>query len=612
LDEVAESVDREMKRLITISLILTALSGAAFPRAAEVSRRNLRAKPDRGLIEKTAQRLKAAVLPARNGGVVLGKTMALIVSASTTTSMLRQRNLPSHLQRLSVREPIVKPNFDVKSYIIMLRIDPVAKSISGSVTVGATVASPRLRKISLDLADSLTVDSVESDGHSLKFTHDRNLVTMDLRHGYQRGSRFEVKVNYHGQPKGDGFSFGEHQSIPMISTYGLPFTAQQWWPCKDTPLDKADSVDLILTVPSPLVAASNGKLIREKKNDDGTRTFHWSVRYPIYPDTVSLAVTNYETFTLPYEYSPTRSMPMVFYVYPEDLSKAKTDFSVLPDIMNTYAAIFGPYPFLREKYGVAEFSVNSFREHQTLPSYGAPRITGDHKNDFILAHELAHQWFGNSISVKSWSDVWLNEGFATYGYALWRERHDGKTAYFQAMKKWDRADFAGSVFVEDPKDQDKLFSATTFYKGAWVLHMLRHVMGDKAFFRALRNYVRAFSYRNAGTDDFKTACEKEYGHPLDWFFQEWIYRTGRPEYKYQWSVSRGGAKSVLMLTLDQTQTDTGTFRMPLDLVVTTSQGQKTFVIWDELKSQNFEFSLGEGVTQVTLDPDGWILKKLSQ
>jgi aminopeptidase N len=279
-------------------------------------------------------------------------------------------------------------------------------------------------------------------------------------------------------------------------------------------------------------------------------------------------------------------MPMVFYVYPEDLPKAKIDFSVLPDIMRTYAAIFGPYPFLREKYGVAEFSVNSFREHQTLPSYGAARITGDHKNDFILAHELAHQWFGNSISVKSWSDVWLNEGFATYAYALWRERLDGKSAYFQVMKKLDRADLFGSVFIADPNDQDKLFSATTFYKGAWVLHMLRHVMGDKSFFRALRTYVRSFSYKNVSTDDFKRVCESEYGRPLDWFFKEWIYGSDRPEYKYNWTtVSRDGNKYTLELKVYQEQKDSGVFVMPLDVVVMTSTGERKFVVWDTLKSQ---------------------------
>jgi len=361
------------------------------------------------------------------------------------------------------------------------------------------------------------------------------------------------------------------------------------------------------------VVASNGKLVSEKQNDDGTKTFQWSVRYPIYPDTISLAITNYRTFTIPYQYSPTRSMPLVFYVFPEDLEKAQTDFSVLPDIMKTYAAVFGPYPFMREKYGVAEFSVNSFREHQTLPSYGAPRITGNHKNDFILAHELAHQWFGNSISLKSWSDVWLNEGFATFAYALWVEHGKGRAAYLEAVKKMDRANFSGSIFIADPKDTDKLFSATTFYKGAWVLHMLRHVMGDKEFFRALRNYVKVFSYKNASTDDFKKACERQYGRSLDWFFKEWIYGSGRPEYKYNWrTVSRDGNKYSLELKVDQEQKDSGVFVMPLDVVVTTSSGERKFVVWDTLKSQMFEFFLEQKIAQVKLDRDGWVLKTIAR
>jgi len=532
--------------------------------------------------------------------------------------MPQRARLPNHSVGLSLRGTAVsssdstESNYDVKSYTIALRIDPDQKSISGNVTITATATSPSLRRLSLDLENSLTVESVESKGRGLKFIHDQNRLTMELRHRYERGSRFQVKVNYHGQPKGDGFSFGEHQSIPMISTYGLPFTAQQWWPCKDTPLDKADSVDLIITVPNALVVASNGKLISERPNDDGTRTFHWSVRYPIYPDTVSLAITNYQVFALRYQYSATHSMPLVFYVYPEDVLKAKTDFSLLPDIIKTYAAIFGPYPFLKEKYGVAEFPINSFREHQTLPSYGAARITGDHNNDFILAHELAHQWFGNSISVKSWSDVWLNESFATYAYALWRERLEGKTSYFQVIKKWDRNDFSGSVFVENPKDQDKLFTSTTFYKGAWVLHMLRHVMGDEVFFRALKTYVKTFAYKNASTEDYQAVCEKEYRRSLDWFFKEWIYGDGRPEYKYQWTVSRAGTRHIVKLIVDQAQTGPGLFRMPLDVVLTTPTSEKKFVVRDERRSQSFEFSLDEDVLQLKVDPEGMVLKKLSQ
>ena len=515
--------------------------------------------------------------------------------------------------------------FDVKRYDINLRIDPAARSITGSVTTQAIARGSELKAITLDLEDLMVVTSVTSEGRDLAFSHKDNLLRIMLAQSYRSGAPFAVTVNYRGTPAGKAFVFGEHQSIPMIYTYGLPNTARQWWPCKDTPAEKADSVDLTITAPEqvdapsttagdkhvsiPLIVASNGKLVKETRNSDGTRTFYWQVRYPIYPDVVSLAITNYNTFTLSYQYSPAQSMQMIFYVYPEDLEKAKADFSVLPDIMQTYAAIFGPYPFLKEKYGVAEFSVNSFREHQTLPSYGAARITGDHRNDFILAHELAHQWFGDSISVKNWSHVWLNEGFATYAFALWREHRDGKEAYLAAMRKFDRNDFRGSIFISNERDEDKLFSATTFYKAAWVLHMVRHVMGDEAFFRALKKYVKTFAYKNAGTGDYQAVCEKEYGRSLNWFFKEWIYGTGSPQYKYHWTVSRAGNKYALELTVDQVQQDSGVFAMPLDVVVTTSTGERKFVIWNTLKSQRFEFSLDEPVRQVLLDREGWILKK---
>src|SRR5262245_54909882 len=285
----------------------------------------------------------------------------------------------------------------------------------------------------------------------------------------------------------------------MIATYGMPYTARQWFPCKDTPADKAETADISITVPDKLVAASNGKLIAEKQNDDGTKTFAWRVSYPIYPDVISLAITDYRTFTLPYQYSAAESMPMTFYVYPEDLEKAKAQFALLPEMMKSHVGYFGEYPFLREKYGVAEFVVRSYREHQTLPSFGAHMVTGDHSFDRVLAHELAHQWFGNAISVKDWSQVWLNEGFATYAFALWRERTGGGKDYLEAMQKLERENFDGPLIIQNTRDKNMMFSNTTFFKGAWALHMLRHVMGDQAFFDSLKNYVKLYSFKNART-----------------------------------------------------------------------------------------------------------------
>jgi len=500
--------------------------------------------------------------------------------------------------------------FKVKRYAVDLRIDPTHKSIAGQARVNAITQRNDVDAISLDMSEDLNVSAVTSEGKAVKFGHQSNHLNVTLAQSYRANATFEVTIEYQGSPSGNGFVFAEHQSIPMVYSYGLPFTAQQWFPCKDEPGEKAESADITITVPAPLFAASNGKLTKETANRDGTSTFYWQVRFPIYPDVISVAVTNYTAFTLPYQYSESRTMPMTFYVYPEDLEKARKQFAVLPAMMRHHVSAFGEYPFVNEKYGVAEFAAKSFREHQTLPSFGANFITGGDERDWILAHELAHQWFGNSITVKNWSHVWLNEGFATYAYALWKESVGGKDAYMAVMRSWDKDEFAGSVFITNVRNPDELFSRTTFQKGAWTLHMMRHVMGDAEFAKALKAYVKAFSYRTADTEDFKGICEKEYGHSLDWFFKEWIYGTNRPAYEYKWSASESDHGSIVKLTVNQTQTNADTFQMPIDVVVKTDATERKFVAWQESTSQDFEFSVDGIVRQIEIDPDGWILKKI--
>jgi aminopeptidase N len=503
------------------------------------------------------------------------------------------------------------PNtFKVKHYALDLRIDPSRKSIAGQVRMSALAIPNDLGTISLDMSDDLSVTSVKSEGHQLGFSHHNNNLNITLAHTYRVNSPFEVTIEYKGSPSGNGFVFGQHHSVPMVYSYGLPFTAQQWFPCKDAPNDKADSADITITVPAPLVAASNGKLAKETTNSDGTTTFYWEVRYPIYPDVISMAVTNYTAFTLQYQYSGSETMPMTFYVYPEDLEKAQKQFAVLLDMMKHHVAAFGEYPFVKEKYGVAEFAENSFREHQTLPSFAAHLITGGHESDWILAHELAHQWFGDSITVKSWSHVWLNEGFATYAYALWKESVGGKGEYTALMRSWDKNEFVGSVFIKNNASTNDLFTDTTFKKGAWVLHMLRHVMGDEKFFTALKAYVKTYAYKSASTDDFKAVCEKHYGRSLDWFFKEWVYGINRPEYEYKWRAIQNGKRSIVKLTINQAQKNADTFEMPIDVIIKTNAGDGKFIAWQKSKSQDFAFSVQGQPRQVELDPDDWILRKI--
>src|SRR5579864_2393553 len=409
----------------------------------------------------------------------------------------------------------------VSYYRIQLRVQPETGRIDGAVT--AVIQYDRAaRSISLDAASDLIVDSVIADGRRVTPTRGRDVIRIPLARPPTPGPLIAT-VYYHGRPS-SGLLFRQVDGAPVVASYGLPYSARHWWPSVDSPRRKADSADIEVTVPDPLVVASNGLLRGRDAPTPGTHTYHWAVRYPIYPDVISVAIANYACFTLHAHQTSGDSLPMTFFVYPKDSARARIDFAVLPEILTTYERLFGPYPFAREKYGVAEFPIASFREHQTLPSYGASFITGDHRNDWILAHELAHQWFGNSLSVGNWSDAWLNEGFATYAAALWQEAAYGRKAYQDQMATFRKGIPPGSLFVRDSLDLKDMFNEVTFQKGAWVLHALRHVVGDSVFFAGLRAYITQHTYGNVTTEDFRHTLERTAGVELGWFFEEWVYR----------------------------------------------------------------------------------------
>lgn len=499
--------------------------------------------------------------------------------------------------------------WDVRHYRIRVAVDPKAQTIRGRVTINGRVTAERLDSVLLDLGQAMTADSATIPGARLGLSRVGDRLAVADGRAWRRGERLEITIWYGGHPDG-GLLFETHAGLPAVASYGLPYNARRWWPCKDTPADKAEEgADLVVTVPRGLVVASNGRLVRHVVGRRGTELYAWTESYPIYPDAISIAIANYVTFVRFYHDSAADSMPLTFYVYPEDRAKAERDFAGLVDMLESHVAAFGPYPFRREKYGIAEFPIRSFREHQTLPSYGAPLITGDRSNDWILAHELAHQWFGNLLTVANWSHIWLNESFATYAFALWQEHRGGDSAYRAAMHGFYRPDFEGALYVADSMDISHFFGPTTFSKGAWVLHMLRHVMGDSSFFRALRTYVREFSYGNVVTEDFQRVCEREYGKPLDWFFNEWVYGASQPAYVLTWAPPAQATDSMTVVTVTQTS-GAGPFTMPLDLRISRPGGDTTLVVWDSLPTQRWDLRLGRATTGIVLDPDDWVLRRL--
>jgi aminopeptidase N len=504
--------------------------------------------------------------------------------------------------------------FDVNYYLLDLDLHPDQFLLEGAVTISGISITDSLEFIEIDFYHTLTVDSIKQNGVNIPVSHQDNLITIPMAIIPTYGESFRVTIYYHGDPEEGlyrSFGWSNHGSfsVPIIWTLSEPYGSPVWWPCKDDPNDKADSVYIKVTVPSDLIVASNGILTGVQRTREGF-TYHWKTRYPISTYLVSLAISNYEQFSDWYAYSETDSMEMTYYVYPEHLDRAKEDFSITVEMMEFYASVFGEYPFIKEKYGMAVFPWGGGMEHQTITSYGAGLIWGNHYYDFINAHELAHQWFGDCITMRHWSHIWLNEGFASYAEALWYEYIGGTDVYHTYVNQWDQPPLNSPLFVTDSLNDNALFSRTVYDKGGWVLHMLRGVLGDSLFFESLRAYASDpdLAYKTAVTEDFQKVCEEVSGIKLDQFFQQWVYGNGRPDYKARWSVS---GINQWEITLEITQMNSSLFKMPLQVFLSGPSFEKSYTIWDSLATQRFQFISDEKPDKLEIDRDNWVLKNLS-
>ncbi len=505
--------------------------------------------------------------------------------------------------------------FDAHFYGLDLEIDPDREYLRGAVTVKGTSLRDSLSEIELDLYDNMQIDSITSAAGLLGFTHAGGKIRVQWPENLANGDQFQLTVYYGGKPESSGFgsfSFTSYNGNPVISTLSEPYGAPSWWPCKDDPSDKADSVDIIVTVPKDLVVASNGVLVDEGYRRDGRKIYHWQERYPITTYLVSLAISNYKRWSEYYHYSADDSMEVQFFAYPSHLSKAKEDFNVIVPMLEFYSDIYGEYPFIKEKYGMAEFPWGGAMEHQTCTSYGHGLVRGNHYYDFIAAHELVHQWFGDYVTMDTWPHIWLNEGFATHGEALWEEHIKGPAAYRRYMNDLDAYGyFTGPVYIANDDNVNALFSRTVYDKGAWVLHMLRFVMGEEAFFEMLKVYPQRFAFSTATTEQLRDVCEELSGMELDWFFEQWIYGANRPFYEYSWYTVKENDSSRVMLSISQIQTNAGLFKMPLEIELSLADGiDTTFVIWDSLAQQDFAFTVADSVKNLSIDPQHRLLRKL--
>jgi aminopeptidase N len=505
-------------------------------------------------------------------------------------------------------------NIDVTYYKLNIALNYGQKDLRGDVTIGLKSKINGLTKIVLDLSDALKTDSVKVLGKKVSFVHTKAQLSITLPQAINTDQWTSVVVYYGGTPattSGFGtFAFGTINAGKSNAIWSLsePFGASDWFPCKDNPADKADSSDVWLTAPAYYVSVSNGLLEKVITNNDGTKTYRWKSRYPIANYLISIALSNYTQYNNYFKYTAKDSMLVSHFVQPDGLAAIKINLDQTPAMLKLFTEKFGPYPFLKEKYGHAEFGWGGGMEHQTISSmanYGTS----------LMVHELGHQWFGDKITCQTWAHIWLNEGFATYAEALWAENTGAKTGYdnFISAQILGAKAATSSIFVRNPTDVNAIFNTNRSYrKSCMVLHILRGIVGETVFFKILQTYAASKSaYGNATTEDFQAVAEAVYGQKLDYFFKQWIYGESYPTYKANWTynaISGNTFRVTLNLIQKEQATDPKFFTMPVQVRLKTALTDTTVTIFNNQLQQEFNFLIRGLPQTLTIDPDNWILR----
>ena len=508
-------------------------------------------------------------------------------------------------------------NYDLKYHRLEFNIDPSVAFISGDVT-SYFVAKENLNQITFELSDNMSVSQVAQRGTALSFVQNANdEVVITLTEQQNLGVLDSLTISYSGNPISSGFGSFEQTTRdgdPIIWTLSEPYGAKGWWPCKQDLNDKIDAIDVFITTPvfnasnEELIAVSNG-LEQGQFVDGDFKTTHFKHQYAIPAYLIAIAVTNYEVFT---QTVPNNGNPfeIVNYVFPESLADAQANTPVTVDIMNLFTNLFEEYPFANEKYGHAQFGWGGGMEHTTVSFMG-------NFGRNLIAHELAHQWFGNKITCGSWKDIWLNESFATYLSGLVYENLDGDavfTNWKQSRVNSITSQPGGSVYLtdQDTTSVGRIFSGRLSYnKGSMVLHMLRKKLDDTNFFQGLKNYLADsnLAYDYAKTDDFIAIMETTSGEDLTAFFNDWLFNEGYPSYTMFWEQS---SENALQIQLDQIQSHPSVsfFEAPVPVRVIGTLGETLDLVLEHTSSgQVFNQSVSFEIASIAFDPDVDLISK---
>jgi aminopeptidase N len=508
--------------------------------------------------------------------------------------------------------------FDVQDYDITLDVDPKAKTIAGTTVMTAKTVIPT-DVIVLDLDLPYTISKLTESGRNVKYERREGKIWIWFPMTKQVGDEIKTSITYAGTPRiapnppwVGGFMWKKTaDGSDWISVALQNDGADLLFPCKDHPSDKAATSAMHVTVPDPLFAAGPGKLAGVKKNGNSTSTYNWRMTNPISNYSLVFNAAPYRTINDTYKSISGDTLPIVFYVLPEDYAKGPSLVAEQKKYLAFYEKYLGPYPFRTQKVGIVE-TPHLGMEHSTDIAYGNQFKYNADGTDWLLLHEFGHEWWANLVTASDWRDFWIHEGFQSYMDTLYQEHLHGKHAYLDAMKKRVRGlrnmqpvaprepKIAYQVYMAEP---DYLNSDGDIYgKGALVLHALRYLVGDDAFFRALHRmayptkemekYTDGRQERLVNTDDFLTIANEESKMDLSWFFELYLRQPKLPKLV---TTTNGNTVNLRWETPSNLP-----FPMPIDVVVNG-------------KPQRVEMKDGKGSVRSTgaapvVDPDGWVLK----
>ena len=504
--------------------------------------------------------------------------------------------------------------YDVKFHHINLNIERNSTIISGNVRTIAQVLVNQLDTFGFELHSNHTIDSViNASGEKLTLQHQLNFAYAVLPQSLHKNSLIDVTIYYHGDAYvtagaaiGSGFTTGSSTRWGNQATWSLsqPYSAYEWFPCKQALQDKIDSVYTYVTTSNENRVGAIGVLKNILRLTGDKALYQWQSTLAVDYYLISVAVAKYVEYNT-YAHINGDSMLIQDYIYdnPATLTTLKPELDKTAPMLEGFSNLFGKYPFWKEKYGHAMAPFSGGMEHQTMTSIGII-------NFGIVAHELGHQWFGDHVTCKTWKDIWLNEGFATYCEYLALEllSPSEAPADMLAVHNTVMSQPDGSIWFEDTTDVSRMFSSRlTYNKAGAFVHILRYELNnDSLFFAILKLYQQQFAFGTASTSDFKTLLEQQSGKDFTQVFNQWFYGQGYPTFNVSWNQIND---TLYLVSNQTTSSTTPLFITPVEFKITFAGGDTTIRIMQNLNQVWFKVPLNKAVSLVTIDPNNWIINR---